>query len=386
MPSLLDYYMQHQAPQFSAGAPPAAPPPIPRDPSSIEIGQSISQGFGGLVERQKEQEALARQDAELAKQEAQIELAREKVFEGVATGSLPETALTQFDVAPNEAKLALAQQAFAPPPQLSPKDAAQLALAEQAQQLDRDKFGLDQRALAQEQGQFETSQGLDEQRLAQELALAQQEAQAAQQQQAVENELAQAGLGIDAQKAIPEILQLVDAAGLERTPENIEKIAQAQANRTLNITGEQRKAATTVGRLENANSQLKELEAGGFNAAAVDQQIGRIPVFGKYLEGPEKKKYDNLASEWSETYLRKVTGAQATEAEVAQAKETYFPVAGDGPQEIANKASLRDQIQGQFEGEAANALPPEAKSAPATDPNAKFNRQSSSGIKYRVLQ
>jgi hypothetical protein len=49
--------------------------------------------------------------------------------------------------------------------------------------------------------------------------------------------------------------------------------------------------------------------------------------------------------QWSEAYLRFKTGAAATEPEVTRNNRTFFPVFGDKPDQIAQKALAREQAE-----------------------------------------
>ena len=177
----LAYLTQRQRPNFNAGAAPAlmAAPTAPYENPGALFAGAFQQAYQSGVDNRFRQDELDRQDAALAQQQQQIDSAREVLFDEVAAGNLDPRALQQFDVAPGEAKLALAQQALAGPEQLSPEKAAELEL--------------EYARLAQDQDQFGATQGLEQQRFGLEQQGLDQEAMLAMQ----ENQLARDRLGLD---------------------------------------------------------------------------------------------------------------------------------------------------------------------------------------------
>ena len=57
------------------------------------------------------------------------------------------------------------------------------------------------------------------------------------------------------------------------------------------------------------------------------------------------QQYKQAQDQWSEAYLRFKTGAAATEPEVLRNNRTFFPVFGDKPDQIAQKALAREQAE-----------------------------------------
>lgn len=122
-----------------------------------------------------------------------------------------------------------------------------------------------------------------------------------------------------------------------------------------NWTGEQRKAANFAGRLDRNNAAIAELERQGYNPGTAGQTLGRIS--GRPFMGKSAKAYQDHRDDWIKAFLRKESGATITDQEYALA-EPYFPQIGDGPDDIARKAQIRQHLTAGVATEAGPAYQP----------------------------
>lgn len=379
----LAYLTQRQRPSFNAGSAPAlmsAPTAPYENPGALFAG-AFQQAYQSGVDNRFRQAELDRQDAALAQQQQEIDNAREILFDEVAAGTVDPRTLQQFDVAPGEAKLAIAQQALAGPEQLDPKTAAELELEYAKLAQDQNQFGATQ---GLEQRQFEAELGLDRERLGldrdtleQEKELALAEANTAADRAAIEDQFKQQELAIKAEGNLPDDVLALMATGDEVNLENLERVAESRANRTKNITGEQRKAASFHTRARSAQDAIGALEAGGYSPAAGMEQLRGMG--GRLTMSDDAKAYNDHKNEFIRVILRKESGAALTQQDFDLTAD-LFPELGDGPADIARKAQQRETILQGLEAEGANAI--DERQAPA----GKFDRTSSSGTKYRVIQ
>jgi len=76
----------------------------------------------------------------------------------------------------------------------------------------------------------------------------------------------------------------------------------------------------------------KMMEGGGVTGSLANSMIS-----------PQGQQYYQAAADWVRAKLRKESGAVISPAEMAQEIKTYFPMPGDGPSVIAQKAKARAQ-------------------------------------------
>jgi hypothetical protein len=124
-------------------------------------------------------------------------------------------------------------------------------------------------------------------------------------------------------------------------------------------TGEENTAAGYLGRMQAAERLLSGLAGGeatlGTNAAA------SIPLIGSYAQqkamSTKQQQYKQAADDWIRAKLRKESGAVIAPAEMQQEYETYFPVPGNDPATIKQKAMARRQAEEQMIQSAGRAAP-----------------------------
>lgn len=122
--------------------------------------------------------------------------------------------------------------------------------------------------------------------------------------------------------------------GLEKA--NLSSFAQRMdnADRLINSMGEGADRARTGG-VGFAESVLSAIPSMGLT-----DKIGQGIV--KLYATPEQQKYLNAADEWIRAKLRKESGAEIPIEESTAEYSTYFPVAGDTKEVIAQKKALRN--------------------------------------------
>jgi len=113
------------------------------------------------------------------------------------------------------------------------------------------------------------------------------------------------------------------------------------------LTEAQGKASAFQSQMVSASNAVNTLEANGFDPTSFKSQTAvrlaggvanpAIPVAAQ--------QYKQAQDQWSEAYLRFKTGAAATEQEVQRNNRTFFPVFGDKPEQIAQKAAAREQAE-----------------------------------------
>jgi len=113
------------------------------------------------------------------------------------------------------------------------------------------------------------------------------------------------------------------------------------------LTEAQGKASTFQSQMVSASNTVKNLEAAGFDPTSFKSQTAVKLAGGAAnpLIPVTAQQYKQAQDQWSEAYLRFKTGAAATEQEVLRNNRTFFPVFGDKPDQIAQKAAAREQAE-----------------------------------------
>ncbi len=113
------------------------------------------------------------------------------------------------------------------------------------------------------------------------------------------------------------------------------------------LTEAQGKASAFQSQMVSASNAVKSLEAGGFDPTSFKSQTAVKLAGGTAnpLVPVTAQQYKQAQDQWSEAYLRFKTGAAATEPEVTRNNRTFFPVFGDKPDQIAQKALAREQAE-----------------------------------------
>jgi hypothetical protein len=113
------------------------------------------------------------------------------------------------------------------------------------------------------------------------------------------------------------------------------------------LTEAQGKASAFQSQMVSASNAVKGLEAAGFDPTSFKSQTAVKLAGGTAnpLVPVTAQQYKQAQDQWSEAYLRFKTGAAATEPEVLRNNRTFFPVFGDKPDQIAQKALAREQAE-----------------------------------------
>jgi hypothetical protein len=138
----------------------------------------------------------------------------------------------------------------------------------------------------------------------------------------------------------------------------------------------QSNAAGFAQRMELAEGIINQLPAGSQPGAGT-RIAEAVPFVGGALarsgQSPATQQYDQAAQDWIRAKLRKESGAAIGADEMKQEYATYFPMVGDTPEKIAQKAEARRVVtlgMGKSAGRAYQPyVPPEAPAAaPAAAP------------------
>jgi len=128
-----------------------------------------------------------------------------------------------------------------------------------------------------------------------------------------------------------------------------EKFEFDKANKAggKDLTEAQGKASAFQSQMISASNAINTLEGKGFDPTSFKSQTAVRLAGG--VANPvipvSAQQYKQAQDQWSEAYLRFKTGAAATEQEVQRNNRTYFPVFGDKPDQIAQKALMREQAE-----------------------------------------
>ena len=113
------------------------------------------------------------------------------------------------------------------------------------------------------------------------------------------------------------------------------------------LTESQGKASAFQSQMVSASNAVNTLEGQGFDPTLFKSQTAVKLAGGAAnpLIPVAAQQYKQAQDQWSEAYLRFKTGAAATEPEVVRNNRTFFPVFGDKPEQIAQKAAAREQAE-----------------------------------------
>jgi len=190
--------------------------------------------------------------------------------------------------------------------------------------------------------------------------------------------VAQGGLGLRQQEF------LRGATEIRETPEGFAYVPKApggQAMPVMGAGGQQLKgvsggkptegetnAAGFAQRMELAQSIIGGLPAGS-QPGAGSRTLEAIPLVGGVLarsgQSVQTQQFDQAAQDWIRAKLRKESGAAIGVDEARQEYATYFPMVGDTPEKIAQKAEARRVVTLGMQKAAGKAYEPYTPLAPA---------------------
>jgi hypothetical protein len=100
----------------------------------------------------------------------------------------------------------------------------------------------------------------------------------------------------------------------------------------------------------------------GSQPGAGTRTLEAIPFVGGALarsgQGAQTQQYDQAAQDWIRAKLRKESGAAIGVDEARQEYATYFPMVGDTPEKIAQKAEARRVVTLGMQKSAGKAYTP----------------------------
>jgi len=134
----------------------------------------------------------------------------------------------------------------------------------------------------------------------------------------------------------------------------------------------QSNAAGFAQRMELAQSIFEKLPAGSQPGVGT-RMAEAVPFVGGALargavQSADTQMYDQAAQDWIRAKLRKESGAAIGADEARQEYATYFPMVGDTPEKIAQKAEARRVVTLGMKNAAGKAYTPYTPLAPAPAP------------------
>lgn len=134
----------------------------------------------------------------------------------------------------------------------------------------------------------------------------------------------------------------------------------------------ERTSANYYGRMEAAERLLGSYVPSTMDYIAADRMMKGGPtsssVFNMAISG-KGQQYYQAAADWVRAKLRKESGAVISPEEMAQEIKTYFPMPGDGPMVIDQKARARQQAMSGMREMGGRAVQQESQQQPsANDP------------------
>ena len=114
-----------------------------------------------------------------------------------------------------------------------------------------------------------------------------------------------------------------------------------------NQTESQAKAAVFRSQMVGASNELNDVYAKGFNPNSPTAQVATNLAGGVFnaVTPAAAQQAKQAQNQWTEAYLRFKTGAGTNAHEVEANRKTYFPEFGDKPEQIAQKARMRQQAE-----------------------------------------
>jgi hypothetical protein len=79
----------------------------------------------------------------------------------------------------------------------------------------------------------------------------------------------------------------------------------------------------------------------GQGTSVVENTLSKIPVVGNYLVSTDRQKYEQAKRDFVNAQLRRESGAAISQGEFDSAEKQYFPIPGDSPEVIKQKAANR---------------------------------------------
>lgn len=123
------------------------------------------------------------------------------------------------------------------------------------------------------------------------------------------------------------------------------------------ITEGERNASGFYQRMIAANAEMQRLEGSGYDPANRRDYYTAGGEFLNPLASTEGQQYRQAQDNWLRANLRKESGAAIGVAEMDQERKNYFPIPGDSPGVIAQKARNRTTTERAMRAAAGGGLP-----------------------------
>lgn len=128
------------------------------------------------------------------------------------------------------------------------------------------------------------------------------------------------------------------------------------------VTEGERNAAGFYQRMVAASKELGALEAAGYDPTNIRDFLTTGRTATNFAASPEGQQYYQAAMNWVRANLRKESGAAIGVDEARQEIRNYFPMPGDTPETIAQKARNRQVTERAMRQAAGGAMaPPQAQ-------------------------
>lgn len=111
-------------------------------------------------------------------------------------------------------------------------------------------------------------------------------------------------------------------------------------------TESERRGEFSVGNMRNLDAQATDYIPDTISALANEWLPGAVKG---YIQTPEYRSYNRLASEWAANWVFLRSGATARKDEVDAAVQNYWPQPGDDPDQVASKAAEREAAMAEAE-------------------------------------
>lgn len=103
------------------------------------------------------------------------------------------------------------------------------------------------------------------------------------------------------------------------------------------------RSGSFAGRMASAENQITALTASGFDPTGAVSSIQRLGPFPEGIKSDTAKSFETAKLQWITALLRRESGAAVPRWELDTYEKAFFPVFGDGPTNVAQKAAVRQQ-------------------------------------------
>jgi hypothetical protein len=142
-------------------------------------------------------------------------------------------------------------------------------------------------------------------------------------------------------------------------------------------------------RMQAAEAIMAEVGPKGV-PTEVTEAVGALPLIGDYARrktmSVEQQRFRQAQEDWVRAKLRKESGAVIGAKEMVDEIRTYFPMPGDSPEVIAQKAQARQIAIGGMRDMAGATVPPSPSPAPAAGGDKPLTPEERAELQRRIEQ